>query len=629
MRRLLVFLLIVSSLALAQTQPTPTPAPTPAPAPNLPAAKDLVAKWAAAIHLPPTQPAAVMLTSMSNEDGIPGKVVETLTPDNHYQAMVTRKYDEAEYVLTTDFAQRRDWNGFVRTLKGRELARFRTAVFETAALIFGPPDDLNDATVGLDTDNKSYTLTSGPMLGAQITWTLDPQTGLPVKSTRPGDDTVITTIYEDWRQIGGILTPHRLVISETDKPAYTVTRNALMPQPNAPDFAALTPGLSDVTLDPNAPPIPFDFASAHILFKASLNGRLPIWWILDTGADQEVVNSTRLKDFGMKTYAKSATTGGGNSAEYDYATGATFTLPGVTLKNQHVAVLDQTGLERALGVPIGGIFGYDFISRFVVELDYEKQLMTLHDPAKWNFDGHGYVVPVTFDNGIPFADGTISVGGQQIPAYFVVDFGAQETMTLTAPFVQEHDLVKLAQTNASVNRPVGMEKEFFAQNNVRGHIDALDLGGLKVTNIPINMSVNTTGAYASKNFAGTVGESIYRRYHVFLDYPHERVILLPTNAVNDPFPERMTYGLSILASGADLHTYTIVSVRPGSQAEKDGFQKGDIVTALDGKPAAQFTLAELRAALAKDGALHSLQVVRQSKPVTVAAQIKLVSLDKQ
>ena len=620
MRRLFLALAVVLAASFACAQTAASLA--------TPTAKELVARWAAAVHAPEHPNDAVLLTSRSNEDGIYGRLEETFFPDGSYHLVVTRKYDETEALVTTDIAQRRDWNGFVRSLKGRELERWRAAIFETRVLVFGPPPEMSDADVSAGDDGKSYVLSYAPMLGSEISWTLDAATGLPLKSTRPGDDTVITTVYEDWRDFAGVRMPHRVAISETDKPGYALEHISLQTPKGAVAIANLTPGPSDVTLDPNAPPIPFDFASAHIIFKASINGRPPIWWLLDTGADEEAINSTRLKDFGLKTYAKSSATGGGNSAEYDYATGATFTLPGVKLRNQHVAVIDQTGLERALGMQLGGLLGYDFISRFVIEIDYEKKLMTLHDPATWQLNGTGYIVPITFDHGIPFTNGTITVGGQKIPAYFVIDFGAQETMTLTSPFVQAHDLVRLAQTNATVNKPAGLENQFFAQNNVRGRVDALDLGDLHVTDIPINMSVNTKGAYASANFSGTVGQSIYRRYHVFLDYAHERVIFQPTAEVNKPFPERKTYGLSLLASGADFHTYTVAAVRPGSQAEKDGFQKGDVVTALDGKPAAQFTLAEFRDQLTHEGDHHSIEVSRQGKPVTVAVEVKLVSLDR-
>jgi hypothetical protein len=120
------------------------------------------------------------------------------------------------------------------------------------------------------------------------------------------------------------------------------------------NFAPLVPEPSDAALAPNAP-IPFTMESNHIMFNVSVNGRPPIGFILDTGADQNVINSTRLAEFGLKNYAKSTSTGGGNAAEYDYAAGATFTLPGVELRNQHVATIGKTGLERALGVKLGGI----------------------------------------------------------------------------------------------------------------------------------------------------------------------------------------------------------------------------------------------------------------------------------
>ena len=595
-----------------------------------PSSRTIVERWKSAVHPVRGVDGTCLLTSESSEDGIPGKLEESIRPGVGYRASIVRQFDRAEYVINehTHVAERRDWNGFVRKLRGRELERLRTAIFETEVLAFGPPAALERASIIAGDDGKSYALAFTPPGGLKILWHLDAATGLPVGSERPGDDTVITTSYSDWRELGGILTPKRLTVSETGKADHELGRASVRFEPRMPALTALKPGASDATLAAHAAPIPFDFASAHIIFQASLNGRPAIGWILDTGADQEAINSTRLASFGLKTYARSATTGGGNAAEYEYAAGATFTLPGVTVRDQHVAVIDQTGLEHALGMPLGGLLGYDFISRFVVEIDYEKSVLTLHDPGAWHYKGNGYIVPIVFDDGIPFTGGAITAGGQRIPVYLVIDFGAAETMTLTSPFVKVHDLVRLAQTSAIVNRPAGLEKQFFAQNNVRGRIDELALGDLRASSIPINMSVNTRGAYASANFAGTVGEGIYRRYHVFLDYTRNRVILEPTRVAAQPFPEKTTYGLSLLASGPELHTYTVSFVRPGSAAEKDGFQKGDIVAALDRKPAAQFMLSELRDSLSHEDERHEVEALRQGKEVSIAAKVKLVSLDR-
>ncbi len=601
-------------------------------APAVPTAPEIIAKWRDAVYAGKPSPRTAELTGTSTEDGIPGSVSEWVTTSGGYRAVVKREFDESEATLTEKVSVRRDWNGFLRAMQGQELKRARTAAFEKQVLAFGPPQDLSDAVVSQSDDKKFYLLRVAPPGGVAITWYLDAATWLPVKSAQPnGEDGAITSTYDDWRKSSDVLMPHRARIEETDKPGHewTLTAVKISAGDQAAKFKAPVAGPGDTHLDANAPSIPFNFESAHIIFKISVNGREPAWFILDTGADQQVINTSRMGEYGLKTYAKTASTGGGNAAEYAYSAGATFTLPGVELRNQHVAALDQEGLERALGMRLGGILGYDFISRFVIEIDYDKKLLTLHDPKTWGYAGSGFIVPIVFDGGIPFMDGAISVPTKpDIPAYFVMDFGAAETMTLTSPFVKANDLANLAQTNANVNRLPGMEKQFFAQSNVRGHVEELRLAKLKVESIPINMSVNTTGAYASPNFSGTVGEGIYRRYHVYLDYARNRAIFEPTAEAGKPFPERKSFGMTLLASGSDLHTYTVAGVRAGSPAEAAGFKKGDVVSGLDGKPASQFTLGELRDKLSHEGEQHALEITRGGDKVALKFEGKLVSLER-
>jgi len=595
-------------------------------------AQIIVAKWRNAVRVKKQVPSEIAVqVSDSYEDGIAGRVEEWITTSGLYRVTTKREYDDGELVVSQQFAKRRDWNGFVRDVQGKELSRLRTEIFEKSVTIFGPPVQMPEAVVSQSDDKKLYLFRTTPTGGVPMSFYVDPATWLPVKSVRSGDDTEITSTYEDWRQTSGILTPNHVKVTETDKPEYERKQISLRFEKSIArgPFNAPRAGPPDAFLQAGAPPIPFNFENSHILFKVRLNGREAIWFLLDTGADENVINTPRLGDFGLKIYGQAATTGGGGSAEYAYAAGASFKLPGVELLNQHVGILDQTGIEHALGMPLGGILGYDFISRFVVEIDYENKLLTLHDPKGWSYSGSGYVVPVSFDGGIPFADGVISVATKpNIPAYFVLDFGAAETMTLTSPFVKANDLLNLAQTNASVNSPAGLENQFFSQNNVRGHIDRLQLGKLIAQSIPVNLSVNVKGAYASTNFSGTIGEGIFHRYHVFLDYARNRIIYEPTAETESPFPERKTYGLSIIASGVDLHTYTVTAVREGSQAEKDGFQKADVISGLNEKPAAQFTLGELREQLSHEGEAYEVDIGRANDKLTIPVHIKLISLDR-
>lgn len=613
---ILVLLLTFAAPPSAQAQHSPV------------SAAEVVDRWRAAVQSDKASQSAV-ITTISTEDGIAGTTQEWISGSD-FRCEIQRNLDESQLLLTKQRNERRDWNGWVRKGEGQELERFLTGVDEERIIAFGPPKEMRPAEVSESGDHSAYLLRY-KLEGDWTTWYIDAKTFLPLKSVRPGDDSEITTTYSDWRDANGVMTPFHAVVAETDKPDFQLDRKTVEYKSTLPKdtFVPLVPGPSDAALAPNAPPIPFTMEANHIVFNVSLNGRPPIGFILDTGADQNVINTTRLEEFGLKTYAKTTTSGGGNSAEYAYAAGATFTLPGVELRNQHVSAIDQTGLERALGVRFGGILGYDFISRFVMEIDYQKQLITLHDPKTWKYSGTGVLVPVVFDNGIPHAHGSIGVPTKpEIPAYFVVDFGAAETATLTSPFVKSNDLARLAQTNATVNRPAGLESQFFAQNNVRGHLQRLTIGGLTVNNVPVNMSVNTKGAYASTNFSGTVGETIYSRYHCYLDYPNNRIILEATPEANKPFPERETYGLTLLASGEDLHTYTVAAVRRGSPAEADGFQKGDVISGEDGKKASEFTLRELRDSLSHAGQHHALEVQQSGERRTTNVDVRLVSIER-
>ncbi len=594
--------------------------------------EEILRQWRQAIHAPTENvlnEAQVMKNS--DEDGVQYTIEEFFAITGDYHSVETSNYDTSEVLITKERSIRRDPNGFIRNLRGRELIRTKAAAYEDQLTLLGPPASLPPSTQFRSVGDSLELSILAPG-GDTVKFVIDPKSWLPVRSSHLGEEEAITTFYERWQEANGILIPFTGRVEEADKPTFTWNRTnvRILPQISGNHFGSTTPEFMDTFLDSVIPPIPFNFENSHIIFSLKLNGKDSVLFLLDTGADEEVINTPYVADFGLKPYGSTMTTGGGGSAAYSFATGATFRMPGVEIRNQHVAILDETGLEKALGMKLGGILGYDFISRFVIEIDYEHKQLFLNDPISWNYTGKGFVVPVTFDQGIPFADATMTVAGRTtIPAYMVLDFGAAETMTLTSPFVKAHDLVALAGTNSTVNKLAGLENQFFSQQNVRGRIDKLSLGNFQVKSFPANFSVNTKGAYASRRFSGTIGEGIYRRYHVFLDYARDRVIFEPTSETDKPYPERRTYGLTIIASGADLRTYTVTAVRPNSPAESDGFKKGDVVSGMDKKTSKEFTLGDLREKLTHENDHVDFKLIRDSKEIILPVGIRLVSLDQK
>ena len=76
-----------------------------------------------------------------------------------------------------------------------------------------------------------------------------------------------------------------------------------------------------------------------------------------------------------------------------------------------------------------GFFGYDFLSRFVVVVDYAAQKMTIYDPANFKYTGGGESLAVRFDRHWPYIKGTIKVKGLAAQTgEFIVDCGSGDAV---------------------------------------------------------------------------------------------------------------------------------------------------------------------------------------------------------
>lgn len=610
--RWIAAIMLISGAAAAGAQVPPPPA-------SLPSAHQIVGAWRQAIKTRTAEPPSILhLRYRATENGLDSRIEQWVTADGAgYRESTVRPQDHDEILLSGNLAQERDWNDFVRSLDGTDLERLRSSGFVAGVIGFGPPPALESAKVGATADASAWTLTYRPRGGTETIWYVDRRTSLPTKVEEGGG---IAATFSDWTGTGP-LRPGRIVLSQGGTPAASYLLEGIpdVSPRSARPFAPLRPGRSDVVMASDVVTLPFTMEANHIIVQARLNNAPPIGFILDTGDAYETINRSRLAAFNLTSYGSSQTEGGGNSVENNFVSGANFDFGPVQLRNQHATVLEMGGLEKVFGIPLGGILGFDFISRFVVEIDYRAHVLRLHRPDRWRYAGSGSIVPITFDQGIPFADVILSVPTKpNLAAHVVLDSGASDTMILSSAFVKANDLIRLAATDTRVRGMAGSEKEFFAQSNMRGRIDALRLGNIVVRSIPVSLSANTGGVYASSTLAGTIGEGIYGRFHVFFDYTGHRVIFEPTPASNEPFQPRPSFGLTILAGGTDLHVFTITAVAAGSRAEGAGFKKGDVVEEFDGRAASQFRLGELREWLSTEGR-HKVRVRRAGEDILLDA----------
>jgi Aspartyl protease/PDZ domain len=565
-------------------------------------------------------PGRVMRIASSRTAGGTTESTAEWVSDNRYRRRVDEGTEHTELVYDGVHCWEKDWNGKVLELQGRD-ARDLTTVAALMSLLFdGPPADLVPVTratwAGEDTTGTFDRIRFEPADGVPFTLLFDKVTSLPVQAVRRPYDEEIVLELDDWRADGGIVRPFQLrETSEDEVTSQVVGTITADPQAQQKLFARPAEGQPDYRFASgrSATAIPFNFENEHIMLECRVNDSEPIWFMLDTGANSTIINKPRLGDFGLESFGASSVNGGGGSTDFAFTRVAKLAVGGVELRDQRNGVIDLSGLEKVYGMPMGGILGYDFASRFVICVDYDTKTLDLIEPADYTYRGDGERVPLVFEGHHPHVQSEITVAeGAPIAADFVIDSGAAATANLTSPFVREHGLLDRARKRPAgqARTLAGSEGQFFAQTSVRGKLDGLTLGRLRLEGVPVNLQLGTRGAYSSASFSGTIGEGILSRFTTIYDYSRQVLILEPNAAAATPFPPRTTFGVTFLAEGPDYTVFRVTGVRKDSPASRAGLEKGDIVEALDDTPASRLRLADLRQALSVDGSEHVLEVLR-------------------
>jgi hypothetical protein len=362
--------------------------------------------------------------------------------------------------------------------------------------------------------------------------------------------------------------------------------------------------------------IPFELAGRHILLKATVNKSRPLSFVLDTGANLALVRSDTAKELGLSLTGNANAMGAGAGQQAgQLVRGARWSLIGLENFSQPVELsFPFPGLPSGLGQNVDGIVGGQFIKEFVVELDYQARIMTLHDRGKFTYSGKGTTLPLEFNSDYhPVLKATVTpLGGKPIEQTFTLDTGSGGALILHSPFVNQHQL--LAEESKTIPAIGGVGAGGRTVGRV-GRVASLQIGPYTFKNVTTTFSQDQAGAFANSSLAGNIGAQIARRFRVFLDYGRKRIILEPSPIFDDPF-EGPTTGLSVRAEGANYRTFVVRVVLEDSPATEAGLRVGDVITSVNGVAAEKFTLPLLLEAIQKPGT-HAIAIRRGDQNITL------------
>jgi hypothetical protein len=341
-------------------------------------------------------------------------------------------------------------------------------------------------------------------------------------------------------------------------------------------------------------------------------------FILDTGASGVLADTEAAAKAGL-AHGPDRTVQGAGSGQLAVGDTAPATLhvAGVPLR---VPSLEVGALDKVLGPYAGrdvdGIIGGAFFREHVVTIDFARQTLSLSVPGPRAWPGPGVRLPFEMVRGVPVARGELTLpDGTRLPARLLVDLGAKANLLVAEPFVREHRLLErlTPQLTEPLGAGLGGETRYaFAR------LPKLRVGeDLAADRLIVGLSVNDTlrGGY----YDALLGAGFLQHYRLTIDYPHRLMVFEPrTRPAVDRFDRS---GAFVVAEGSGFRRFVVHEVVPGSPAAEAGVVAGDVIEALDGRPARRLRLADIRRRLSEEAPAR-LALRRAGQRITASVALR-------
>jgi len=364
--------------------------------------------------------------------------------------------------------------------------------------------------------------------------------------------------------------------------------------------------------------IPFELSINLILVQARVNDSAPLWFILDTGASSTVIDSQLAKALRLKPSGRFVETGGAGTATALIFKGNSIRLPNVKAVNLTISGLPIDFLSAPLGRKISGVLGNDILKQMVVEVDYVSQVINLYEPDSYQYSGSGEVIPLTLEGDLPFVRARVALAGLPIiGGKFELDSGSTGAVLFNTPFVDRNRLLDaVSRTSQSRLGGVGGTALVFS-----GRLKEMRVGSFHLENSVARFSRARRGDDASARYDGLIGGEIFRRFKVVFDLSRRRVMLEPSAQFAEPFEVDMS-GLDLATEGEDFSVVVVNEIEKGSPAAEAGIQEEDVLTAIDGRSAREFSLAQIRQMFMQDGKEYLITLKRGEKEVQTKLKLR-------
>lgn len=452
------------------------------------------------------------------------------------------------------------------------------------------PDTLQDG-------RRYQRLEATPAGGHAVTLWIDPSTHRVERAIWRESFMIATRRYADYRHVDGLWLPFRIasamstLTGGSDSASvdtiqrYRVLANVPAERLQRPDATVHNVSMAHGTTRATSP---MRLEGGMLLVRASINGKGPLPFILDTGG-HAILTTDAAKKLGLATRGAGSSTGSGPGAmSTAYTKVAHLTIGDADIQDQTFLVMPYpySFYERGGREPVAGILGLEIFQRFAVTFDYDHHQLVLQpfDHGAAPPPGTGTSLPLFFTDDMPLVDAAMD--GRH--GVFGVDTGNSGKLLVFPQWAAREGL--FARYAKGSPRPTGGVGGMYTSHV--SHARSLQLGDARIDNLLIQLTRADAGATGNPTEAGNIGQDVLSRFNVHFDYRRRRMYLAPR--AQPSTIHYATAGFAVAKRQEHPDRFIVGWVLDDGPAAQAGLKKDDAITAVNGTPATQLSSRDLR-----------------------------------
>jgi hypothetical protein len=366
--------------------------------------------------------------------------------------------------------------------------------------------------------------------------------------------------------------------------------------------------------------LPMDLFLGRIPFITigTKGGRL-LHVILDTGANDDILNARVVRELQLRVLDPQRVAQPGGAIEMGKVDSLEIRLGAHVVDNIQWLSAPLDGLQPFLGTSIDGILGYGFLSRFVIELDYDRLEVSFFDPATYIAPRNATVVPLTFRGKSPLISVKLArPDGTLVTTWLELDTGSFEALGLDGAWVKREGLVSGHESTRPIfGLAIGGETK-----GVRFRIPMAQVGPYAIARPVASATTSENAGSGFSDVAGVLGGEILNRFRVILHFADSSIFLVPASRLAKRSDWLDMLGAQVVAEGSAFDTLQVRAIMPRTPASEAGLLGGDLIRGVDGFSGIELTLERFATLMGEPGRTRTLRIQRGAHALTIVVRTR-------